>query len=355
MILRNELLLLVISLINKHYLCCNIYFQIGMRWLGRASYMLARSWRAQPSVPRSSGPLAKYTVRDGMLLSGVLSWLGFSAEPEPEHDLIMTIKRGILAAQEGDLKKADQIFHVALRMAVDLGHEEGQTHIYCLLANTALERGFIGQAERLFTEVLKRILANGEPQDSNSVVEISLKLAGIFVLQNELGKAEQGFEFCTKTQQLKVESEGDGCSEDTLALYGLSLDKQGQFLLNRGRLQGAENCFSAAVKVSTRLHGENDQQTLVVRNSLATVLSLKGETDRALSILSNIISRAEETQSQYLPTFLINKGIVGLRSGCAETARADCTRARAEAVVRNDPEATQEADECLKQLLALAA
>jgi len=60
--------------------------------------MLARSLRAQPCVP-SSGPLAKYTVRDGMLLSGVLSWLGFSPEPEPEHDLIMTIKRGILAAQ----------------------------------------------------------------------------------------------------------------------------------------------------------------------------------------------------------------------------------------------------------------
>jgi len=56
------------------------------------------------------------------------------------------------------------MFHIALRMAVDLGHEEGQTHIYCLLANTALERGFNGQAERLFTEVLKRILADGEAQ-----------------------------------------------------------------------------------------------------------------------------------------------------------------------------------------------
>jgi len=316
--------------------------------------MLARSLRAQPCVP-SSGPLAKYTVRDGMLLSGVLSWLGFSPEPEPEHDLIMTIKRGILAAQEGDLKKADQMFHIALRMAVDLGHEEGQTHIYCLLANTALERGFNGQAERLFTEVLKRILADGEAQDSNSVVEISLKLAGIFMAQNDVEKAEQGFEFCTKTQQFKVELEGDDCSEDTLALYGLSLDKQGQFLLGRGRLQEAENSFNSAVKVSTRLLGENDQQTLVVRNSLATVLSLRGETGRALSILANIISRAEETKSQYLATFLINKGIVGLRSGSVGSAREDCTRARAEAVDRSDAETTLEADECLKQLLAFAA
>jgi len=140
-----------------------------------------------------------------------------------------------------------------------------------------------------------------------------------------------------------------------LALYGLSLDKQGQFLLGRGRLQEAENSFNSAVKVSTRLLGEDDQQTLVVRNSLATVLSLRGETGRALSILSNIISRAEETKSQYLPTFLINKGIVGLRSGSVGSAREDCTRARAEAVDRSDAETTLEADECLKQLLAFAA
>ena len=92
---------------------------------------------------------------------------------------------------------------------LSLGPEEGITHIYCLIANTALERGLVGQAERLFTDILKRLLSSGEPQDSNAVVEISLKLAQIFSGQsNNLEKAEQGFEFCTKTQQLKVEKEG---------------------------------------------------------------------------------------------------------------------------------------------------
>ena len=83
------------------------------------------------------------------------------------------------------------------------------THIYTLLANTALERGFLGQAERLFTEVLKRLLGAGERQDSNAVVEISLKLAEIFLRNGDYAKAEQGFEFCTKTQQLKVETQGE--------------------------------------------------------------------------------------------------------------------------------------------------
>ena len=57
-----------------------------------------------------------------------------------------------------------------------------------------------------------------------------------------------------------------------MAVYGLALDKQGQFLLSRGHLQEAKECFSAAVDVSMQLQGETHEQTLVVQNSLATVL-----------------------------------------------------------------------------------
>lgn len=72
-------------------------------WLGRASFALARRlWSAQPRPLRVSsgpGPRAKYTLQDGFLVSGVLTWLGFSPDPEPEHDLVLTIKRGVLAAK----------------------------------------------------------------------------------------------------------------------------------------------------------------------------------------------------------------------------------------------------------------
>ena len=44
------------------------------------------------------------------------------------------------------------MFHIGLRMATDLGQEQAKTHIYCLLANSAMEQGMVGQAERLFTE-----------------------------------------------------------------------------------------------------------------------------------------------------------------------------------------------------------
>lgn len=300
-------------------------------------------------------PRAKYTVLGGnrLVVAGLLSWLGLSQETEPDHDLIVTIKRGMLAAQEGDLKKADQIFHIALQMASSMGHVEGETHIYALMANTALDRGFIGQAERLFTEVLKRILAAGESQDSNAVVEISLKLATIFNAQNNFTKAEQGFEFCIKTTRSKVEKEGELCDKDTLALYGLSLDRQGQFLLGRGRLEEAESAFSTAVGVAKKVYGPDDEQTLVIRNSLATVLSLRGETIAAISLLSQLVEEAQTTDSQFLATFLINRGIVELRNGRGFAAEEDCGRAKQVAKSRRDKEAVQEADKCLEDILQL--
>ena len=47
---------------------------------------------------------------------------------------------------------------------------------------------------------------------------------------------------------------------------------QAQFLLGRGRLEEAESAFSAAVGVARRVHGDQGEQTLVIQNSLATVL-----------------------------------------------------------------------------------
>ena len=82
------------------------------------------------------------------------------------------------------------------------------THIYCLMANLAIERGLVGQAERLFTEVLKRLMASGEAPDSNAVIEISLKLAQIFMTNGDKWKAEKGLEFSTDTMRKKVKSAG---------------------------------------------------------------------------------------------------------------------------------------------------
>jgi hypothetical protein len=60
--------------------------------------------------------------------------------------------------------------------------------------------------------------------------------------------------------------------EDTLALYGMALDHLGQFCLGQGLLTEAAAAFKQAVTVSRKIHGDLGEQTLVLLNSLASVL-----------------------------------------------------------------------------------
>ena len=80
------------------------------------------------------------------------------------------------AARNEDLDKA-KMLHINLRMAKDLEHEEAQTPISYVLANSAMEQANFVQAEGPFRQVLQRTLAVGTMQDTNAAMEISLKLS----------------------------------------------------------------------------------------------------------------------------------------------------------------------------------
>lgn len=69
------------------------------------------------------------------------------------------------------------MFSITLRMAIDLEHEEVQTPISYVLANSAMEQSNFVQAEGPFRQVLQGTLAVGTMQDTNAAVEISLKLS----------------------------------------------------------------------------------------------------------------------------------------------------------------------------------
>ena len=58
----------------------------------------------------------------------------------------------------------------------------------------------------------------GEPQDSNAIVEISLKIAQIFHADGEKLKAEQGYKYCVECQRNKVAAAGKNLDEDTLGV-----------------------------------------------------------------------------------------------------------------------------------------
>ena len=300
------------------------------------------------SQRRSGGHFGEKTF----LQTGLLGWLGFSSPQggpvQEDDDLTLAVKRGILAIQEGDLTRADKLLHIALKMAQDSGREEAVTHIFCLLGNLALERNFPGQAERLLKTVVQRLIAAGEPSDSNSVVEISLKLAQLYASIGKIGEAEQGFQFCVAVQQQKL---GRGAvDEDTLGLAGMVLDQRAQFLLQQDRLAEAELAWKEAVRVAEQLHGEEGEQALVVKNSLATLLSMRGQHRAALDMLEKVVAAGKRQQTAHLSAFLVNLGLVQLKQGLAVEGRRSCGEASRLASEVGDVETVEEADVCLTQV-----
>ena len=65
-------------------------------------------------------------------------------------------------------------------MAQDLRHEKGITYVLDVMANLAFENEEYDKAQKLFIEVLRRLISNGLPQDDIIVVNISLKIADTY-------------------------------------------------------------------------------------------------------------------------------------------------------------------------------
>lgn len=100
----------------------------------------------------------------------ILTWLGFSPEDEDkESELIMTIKRSILLTTKGEYAKAEQMLHLALKLAQQQQNPQGVLYVFDLMANLALERGELAKSETLFVTVLQRLLSAGMAQDNIKV------------------------------------------------------------------------------------------------------------------------------------------------------------------------------------------
>lgn len=90
-------------------------------------------------------------------------------ESTPEGKLTTTLKRAVLAIRRGQFDKAEQMAHLALRMAQDIQHYDGITLTYDIMANLAFDREQYEKAQKLFESVLQRLLQNGVAQDDIKV------------------------------------------------------------------------------------------------------------------------------------------------------------------------------------------
>lgn len=83
----------------------------------------------------------------------------------PEAMLKNVLKRTILCIRKGEFDKAEQMAHLALRSAQDIQSYDGITLCYDIMANLAFDREQYQKAEKLFENVLQRLLQKGVAQD----------------------------------------------------------------------------------------------------------------------------------------------------------------------------------------------
>lgn len=87
----------------------------------------------------------------------------------PEGKMIMVIKRSLLCIQREEWDKAEQMLHLALRMAQDLQSRDGITFVYDIMANLAMETEQYKKAEKLFIIVMQRLMQDDYKDDDIKV------------------------------------------------------------------------------------------------------------------------------------------------------------------------------------------
>lgn len=268
-----------------------------------------------------------------------------------ESELIIMIKRGILALKGGELNKAEQLLHVALKMAQETNNEQAVTYIFDLLANLAYQREQYPKAQRLFKDVLQRLLSGGMAEDDNAVVEISLKLASVYASEGDYEKAVQGFQFCIATQEEKISKHGEAnLDEDSLLLWAMSMDWYARFLLNLHKFELAKQHFLKAYEMSVRVSGPLHSQTAVLLNDIGSVCSLQKNYTEAVDYLEKAIAAARESESPEIGSFYVNLGTVFLQQGLHGEAKRCCREGLALSKKLKNKDGAEEAEICLTEI-----
>lgn len=269
-------------------------------------------------------------------------------ELTPEDNLVNHIKRSILLMQNGESEKAERILHLALKMAQDLKHEKGITYVYDTMANLAFENGQHAKAQKLFVEVLRRLITTGLPHDDVIVINISLKIADSFVALGDYKKGEEGFLFCLDSLKKKITMGAQ--DEDTRVLYSQTLDRYSLFLVQANRATEAVKHINTAVEVAESVFGNlNNKVGAILLADMGVIKTAAGEKDAAALCFEKALSIANrEEVDASVAVIMVNRGLALKESGASDEAKHWCQLGLDQALKENNRAIKKAAEECLK-------
>lgn len=154
---------------------------------------LYASARATPALARNAlrlcnpRPPRRFCAGKAGVALGVslLTWLGFRDEDkDKESELIMTLKRAVLCTKREQYDKAEQMLHLALRLAQQEQNHQGVIYCFDLMANLAMDRLQLDKAEKLFVSVLQLLLGDGVKE---SDLKVRRGMSGFVAIMSILG------------------------------------------------------------------------------------------------------------------------------------------------------------------------
>jgi tetratricopeptide (TPR) repeat protein len=292
---------------------------------------LARSALLKPRRLRAIRPRP---LQYNLLVGGVfgLLWKGRDKEDKVPASVKQHLLKAQRALRDGDYEAAEEAYHDALRRLATSEYADAQAYIEARavvldkLANVYLEQGKLDKAEITFKEAMRFMLTAGMDQESEAMVEISLKLSKIYSNQKRYELAEAGFNWCVETaDKLCTTSK----SQNNTALWGMCLHNKGQYHLMVEQWESAITCLKQALKLSEEVFEHSHTQVAVLHNDLATALDAGGKHNEAeyharasLAIMSDACVTDSDVDVECFARVYYNLGMILSHQGKISEARA---------------------------------
>ncbi|XP_028140074.2 tetratricopeptide repeat protein 19 homolog, mitochondrial isoform X1 [Diabrotica virgifera virgifera] len=288
-----------------------------------------------------------FSIHKSVLAVSLLTWLGFAKEDEEkESELIMTLKRAVLCMQREQFEKAEQMLHLALRIAQQQQNEQGIVYCYDLMANLAFDQRDLNKAHKLFVSVLQMLLSSGIADDDIKVIHISLKLARICQLYAEIENAEIGYKWCL--EQIKKKK---AQTDDSKVLNGVIHDWYAQFLLDKGEVNKALVHLKEAHKICSEMVGNSSDEAVLLLNDLGTTSFRAEDMVNAEKYLTEAVSIGKQLEDKsHLGVVQANLGLVLLDKGFMDLAEKNCKEAWHLGRKLENSESINQASYCLDQI-----
>ncbi|ESO12621.1 hypothetical protein HELRODRAFT_159191 [Helobdella robusta] len=218
--------------------------------------------------------------------------------------IVDLIKVGKLQQHKKEFKDSEDTYHKALALihnhskSVNVDETEiSQAKSYVLdsMADLAFAEQKFDKAQRLYLETMQELInVQKFAPDDDSILEISLKLSMIYVVQGEYDLAELGYKYCLDILEKKTNGENDAVSIDTLALYGMSLDSYGKYLFYVKRFSDSLLSLKKSLAIAEKLLDHENPQLSVMYNDIGVLSIHRKELDLALEYLELSLKNAKE-------------------------------------------------------------